>query len=101
MIVDVWSFTVANGKLAEARDINHRICKYHDSQELVLRCKALHPMNGNTDKLYAVIEFESLATMEQYWKSFWQNGWPKFKDEWDPAFAAQGSAKRYQYHSPE
>ena len=99
MIVDVWSWTVASGKLAEVRDFMKRTCEYHESQDLVLRSYVLNPINGNRSKAYSVTEFESLATMEKYYADFWQNGWPKFKDDWDWGFFVEGSAERYQYET--
>jgi len=99
MVVDVWSWTISAGKRNEAIDVLKRVCQHHDSQELVLRSYLLSPANGRTERVYAVVEFESLAMMEQYWPTFWQSGWPKFKDEWDSSFTVEGSSERYQYRS--
>ena len=101
MIVDVWSWKIAAGKQNEVWDLFKRLSQYDNSQELVLRSYMLNPINGERERVYLVVEFESLAAMEKYWASFWQDGWPKFKDEWDPSFVVEGGSTRYQYSSIE
>ena len=101
MVVDVWSWTVVGEKRQAMADFLKRICQYHESQELVLRSYVLHPINGHRDRIYAVAEFESLTTMEQYWPLFWEKGFPQFKGDQDPSSTIEGSSERYQYRSVE
>lgn len=93
----------AQGKDGQAKDLNRRICEYHNSQPGVLRCKPASPINGQTQKVIAILEFESLDAMAKYWGGFFREGggWDTFKDEWDGSYVAEGSFERYQFAAPD
>ena len=101
MVVDFHSWSITRGNLSVAREFNRKACAIHEDHDLVLRCRQWMPLNGKREMDYAVFEFESLATMQEYWTWFWQKGSKQLIDEWDPGWVVEGSFERYQYQVPE
>ena len=96
-IVDVWSWTVRDGKRADAMALLKRIRDYHETQGVA--CRILSPINGIRSRVCFEVEHESLDAMARFFKAFVESEtWTKHlaKEPWAELFD-NVTATRYQY----
>ena len=95
-IIDVWAFTAKMGEGSKAREWMKKVTDYHTSQGL--RSRTLIPVNGNTERVFVEIEYESLGAMEEYRPKFFQSdAWKELNEEpWREWFVDDGIV-RHQY----